>query len=206
MMNILQGIKKLGTTLLVLSFGSFAASPIASILGVQQPPIQNTVETIKYFIIIGGLIMAIAVLTIFVFGYLSLSGWKGYRNIPKGMRVLFAFTLGIIIISLSGVISILLPVPFLPTILTTILLWGLLRAFSSNIPSNEVKQVQVTEAIIAAKNLVEQVEPTANELDILDSHSDGKNWKVSLFSKGSSKKYEVEVDMNSGGIKQWKLS
>lgn len=206
MMNILQGIKKLGTTLLILSFGSFAASPIASLLGVQQPPIQNTVETIKYFIIIGGLIMAIAVLTIFVFGYLSLSGWKGYRNIPKGMRVLFAFTLGIIIISLSGVISILLPVPFLPTILTTILLWGLLRAVSSNIPSNEAKQVQVTEAIIAAKNLVEQVEPTANELDILDSHSDGKNWKVSLFSEESSKKYEVEVDINNGGIKKWKLS
>jgi hypothetical protein len=203
-MNILQGIKKAGTGLLLLSSGTFAASPIASLLGISQPPVQNTVEIIKFFLIIGSIVIAIAILAIFGFGYIALTGWKDHRKIPKGIRLLLAFTLGVLVFSLSGLISMILPIPFLPIVLMTIVFWGTLRGISTAFFNNQVANLQVVEAIDAAKQLIEQVEPNAQNVEIIDSTADSKSWRVSLFSNNSKRKYEVLLNKQDGDVTSWK--
>jgi hypothetical protein len=203
-MNILEGVKRLGQILLLLSFASFTASPITSLLGIQQPTVQSTSDTIRYFMVAGFIIMVIAVAAVFGFGYIILTGWREHRRIPKAVQLLLAFALGALAFSLSGPISLVLPIPFLPTVLTTILLWGVLRAVSNAFPSNEQDAVEIGEAIASARNMIKQVEPSAQNLDILNSKANGKCWKVSLLSHPSSKKYEVEIDMQDGDVTGWK--
>lgn len=203
-MNILKGVRRIAEVLLLLSFVSFTASPITSLLGIQQPPVNNTVELIRFVIITGLVIMFVAVLAVFGFGYLVLTGWRDHRRIPKAIRILLAFALGALAFSLAGPISMVLPVPFLPTVLTTILLWGVLRAISNVFPSQRPETVQVSEAIAVARHLVKQVEPNAETANILESKLDGKHWKVSLVSNPLARKYQVEIDAQTGGVSKWK--
>jgi hypothetical protein len=116
-----------------------------------------------------------------------------------------AFTLGALAFSLSGPISMILPIPFLPTVLTTILLWAALRAFSNLFPNLEPEPIRVDEAIASARYLIKQVDSTATNIDVLESKTNGKQWKVTILSKPSAKKYEVEVDIEKGGITGWRL-
>ncbi|MEM3105176.1 MAG: hypothetical protein QXD69_06720, partial [Candidatus Bathyarchaeia archaeon] len=102
-------------------------------------------------------IILIAVLAVCGFGYIILTGWRQYRRIPKAVRLLLAFTLGALAFSLAGPISLILPVPSLPTVLITILLWAALRAFSDVFPNSEPEPVKVDEAIASARYLVKQV-------------------------------------------------
>ena len=203
-MNILKGVRRLSEVLLLLSFVSFTASPITSLLGIQQPPVDNTVELLRFAIISGFVIILIAVLAVFGFGYIILTGWRQHRRIPKAIKLLLAFTLGALAFSLSGPISLILPVPFLPTGLTTILLWAALRAVSNLFPNLEPEPVKVDEAIASARYLVKQVDPTTTNVDVLESKTNGKHWKVTMLSNPSARKYEVEVDMEKGGITGWK--
>ena len=205
-MNILKGVRRLSEVLLLLSFISFTASPITSLLGIEQPPLGNTIELLRYAIISGLVIILIAVLAVFGFGYIILTGWRQYRRIPKAVRLLLAFTLGALAFSLAGPISLILPVPFLPTVLITILLWATLRAFSDVFPNSEPEPVKVDEAIASARYLVKQVDPTAANVEVIESKANGKYWKVTMLSKPSAKKYEVEVDMEKGGVIGWKLA
>jgi hypothetical protein len=203
-MNILKGVRRLSEVLLLLSFISFTASPITSLLGIQQPPVDNTIELLRFAIISGFVIILIAVLAVFGFGYIILTGWRQHRRIPKAIRLLLAFTLGALAFSLSGPISLILPIPFLPTVLTTILLWAALRAVSNLFPNLEPEPVKVDEAIASARYLVKQVDPTATNVDVLESKTNGKHWRVTMLSNPSARKYEIEVDMEKGGITGWK--
>jgi hypothetical protein len=203
-MNILKGVRRLSEVLLLLSFISFTASPITSLLGIEQPPVDNTIELLRFAIISGFVIILIAVLAVFGFGYIILTGWRQHRRMPKAIRLLLAFTLGALAFSLSGPISLILPIPFLPTVLTTILLWAALRAASNLFPNLEPEPVKVDEAIASARYLVKQVDPTATNVDVLESKTNGKHWRVTMLSNPSARKYEIEVDMEKGGITGWK--
>jgi len=205
-MNIIKGVKRLSEVLLLLSFISFTTAPITSLLGIEQPPMGNVIELIRYAIISGLVVIFIAIIAIFGFGYIILTGWRQYRKIPKAVRLLLAFTLGALTFSLSGPVSVILPIPFLPTVLTTILLWAALRAFSNLFPSLEPEPIRVDEAIASARYLVKQVDPFATNIDVIESKMNGKLWKVTLFSKPSERKYEIEVDAEKGGIIGWKLA
>ena len=203
-MDILQGVKKLAEALLLLSFVSFTASPITQFLGIQQPPVNNTVDTIRFFIIVGFVAIAVAIAAVFGSGYLILTGWRDHKRLPKAIRLMLAFALGALAFSLSGPISTFIPIPFIPTVLMTIMLWGVLRAVSNAFPGPEPETVQVSEAIASARYLVKQVEPASQNIDILESKANGKSWKVYLLSQPSTRKFEVEIDMQNGGVRKWK--
>jgi hypothetical protein len=204
-MNIMQLVKRLGTGIIILSSSAFIASPIASLFGIDQLATQDVSGAISAFILIGIAILIISVLTIFGFGFIALSGWKGARQIPKLLRVLLAFAIGIIVFAISGPISVLIPIPLLPLLLTTILVWSVLRAISNAFTNSESNSVSITEAITEAKEVVKQVEPTSTNLEVIDSTNNGKFWRIFLFSNSSLKKYEVEIDGELGEVRQWKL-
>lgn len=192
--------------ILLLSFISFTTSPITSLLGIQQPPpLSNIIEILRYTIISGFIVILIAILTVFVFGYIILTGWRQYRKIPKAIRLLLAFTLGALAFSLAGPISLILPIPLLPTVLTTILLWAALRALSNLFPNLEPEPVKVDEAVVSARHFVKLIDPTATDTDVIESKKTGKHWKVTLLSKSSSKKYMIDIDIETGGVIGWKL-
>ena len=114
--------------------------------------------------------------------------------------------MGIIIFTVSGPISVLIPIPFLPLVLTAILFWSVLRAASSVFPSPESESVPLTEAITSAKEVIRQVEPASQSIVVTDSKSNGKLWRIFLFSNSTSKRYEVKVDAQHGGVTSWKLA
>jgi hypothetical protein len=68
----------------------------------------------------------------------------------------------------------------------------------------EPEPVKVDEAIASARYLVKQVDPTATNVDVLESKTNGKHWKITMLSNPSVRKYEIEVDMEKGGITGWK--
>jgi hypothetical protein len=204
-MNILKGVRRVSEILLLLSFISFTVSPITSLLGIKESPVSNTIELLRYAIISGIVVILIAILAVFGFGYVILTGWRQHRRIPKAIRLLLAFTLGALAFSLSGPISMILPIPFLPTVLTTILLWAALRAFSNLLPNLEPEPIKVDEAIASARYLVKQVDPSTTNIDVLQSKMGNKCWKVTMIAKPSERKYEVQVDIEKGGIIGWKL-
>jgi hypothetical protein len=203
-MNVLKGIKKLGTGLLLLFLALFAISPIASFIGIPQPPVQDISAFLQFLLIIGSIVIAVAILAIFGFGYLALTGWKDYKKFSKKIRFWFAFSLGVVIFSLSGPLSVLLPIPFLPIVLTAMFLWGILRTVSHLFLKNEASNLRINDAITTAKDLVIEIEPTAQDMDILDSWLDKNLWKVLLLSKKSQRKYEIQIDNKNGGVTKWR--
>ena len=204
-MDVLRGIKKLTGILLFLSFISFALSPITSLLGIeQQPPVANTTELLRYIMISGFIMIVFAVTAVFVLGYVVLTGWRGHRQIPKVIRLLLAFILGALVFSLSGPLSMVIPIPLVSVILTTLLLWAVLRTISNLLQHNEQESIGIDEAILSARDFIKQVEPSAN-IKVLESRTNGNNWKITLCTDSPSfKKYNVNIDTKTGGIVEWK--
>jgi len=205
-MNILSGVKRLAETLVLLSFVSFTASPITSMLGIEQPPVNDALGIVKFAMITGVVIIVVAIGAVLGFGYLILTAWKGHRRIPRSIKLLLSFALGALAFSLSGPISMVLPLPMLPTVLTTILLWGSLRAISGALPNMEPNTIGMPDAIASARILVKQLEPNTDNIEVLASKCNGKSWKVSLLSGQSRKKYEMEIDAQTGGAIKWKIN
>ena len=202
-MNVLKGAKWLAEATLFLSFISYTTSPITSMLGIQQLPLNNTIDLLKFTSISSCIITVIVVSAIFGFGYIVLTGWREQQKLPKAIRILIAFALGALAFSLSGPISSILPIPFLPTVITTILLWGMLRTISNLIPTKEAENITINAAIAAAQQIIKEVEPTAQSTEILETKLIGKSWKVSLLSNPSTRKYEIEIDAENGGVTRW---
>jgi hypothetical protein len=204
-MNVLKGIKKIGTGLLLLFLSLLAISPIASFLNIPQPPIQNIIAFIQFLLIIGTIVIIIALLSIFGFGYLALTGWRNYKKISKGIRFWFSFLIGVAIFSISGPISALLPIPFLPIALTAILFWGILRTISTLLidEANDF-DIPITQAIVNANELVKKIDPNPQNFELISSEGDKKSWRILFCSKNSQKQYEIQVDKQNGGIMKWR--
>jgi hypothetical protein len=204
--NTLQTIKKVAMGLLLLSFGSFAVTPIASFLGIDQIPVQNVAETIKFILLMVGVVIVFALLAILGLGYLALTGWRDYKKFSIGLRLIVAFSIGIIIVALSSPISIVLPIPFLPLSLSALLIWGTLRGFSNALNNNDKLNMKINDAIITSKDLVNDIEPNSTEnVEVIDSRIDKKCWRVLLLSSNSGKKYEVQIDKQTGDVTNWKF-
>jgi len=203
-MDMLAGIKKLAGLLLLISFISFALSPIKSLFGIQQPPIDNAIELLRYVMISGFVTIVFAVAAIFVLGYIVLTGWREHRRIPKIIRLLLAFILGALVFSLSGPISLIIPIPLVSVVLTTLLLWVVLRTVYNLLPNDEQGSIRIDEAILFAKDFIKRVEPSAN-VNVLESRTNGKNWEITLYTDSPSlRKYYINIDAKTGGIVKWK--
>ena len=69
----------------------------------------------------------------------------------------------------------------------------------------EAANVGFSEAVENAKQVVKQAEPSAENIEVVNSTLAKKRWKVLLFSPASSKRYEIDVDVKNGGVMKWKL-
>jgi hypothetical protein len=206
--NLFKTIKTLSTVLLLLSFFSFTAMPITNLIGISPPSqLGDLTEFTRLAIIFIFAAITIIVLIIFGVGYFTLTGWRNYKSMPKLLRLFLAFILGYVAFTASGPIAMLIPVPILPTIITAILLWAVLRSISSFLygksPSQKNGTVEIERAVATAKSFLKKLDPHTEELDIQESKMADGEWEVLLLSKQSGQKYKVKIDGSSGSVTAW---
>ncbi|MGC9014897.1 MAG: hypothetical protein ACP5KW_11030, partial [Thermoproteota archaeon] len=170
-MDAFKIIKRLFTVLLLLSFFSLIAIPITNLIGVSPPSqLSDIIEFTRLAIVFVFAAIAVIVLIIFGVGYFTLTGWRNYKAIPKLVRLFIALILGYVVFTISGPIAMLIPVPILPIIIATILLWAVLRSISSILADKVYSQkgnvIQIEKAVASAKSFMSKMDPSTREFSI----------------------------------------
>lgn len=207
-MDLLKFAKRLAEALLALSFMYFTSSPIMKLVGIMPPEQVANVADILKFVVSACLIIFAAIVGITIgLGFLILTGWQDCKIIPKPLKLCFAFALGAVALLLSGPLSLLIPVPILPTIITSLLLWGALRGISKLGVSAEFRKkhlLTVQDAIKVATSFINQLEPESEDMNVAEAKIDGDHWMVFLSSQRLRKNYKIKLDGCTGEITEWK--
>ena len=189
-------LKQLNRVLQVLFFvsiPSFLAQPVLGILGLNvTPPIGGTLDTIRFLLIVGVVVFALAILLVFGLGYLVLTGWKSYRNIPFALRLALAFLMGLTVFSLADPIGLLVPIPFASVTMVTIGLWGALRSISGYTSSDELPMT-ITEAEMLGSSYITSRNPASKNLQPAGAVYKGNQWILQYVSE-SGERFEVRLD------------
>jgi hypothetical protein len=193
-MNILGALKKLLTALLSISFLYFMVMPILNFMGVQIP--HDVTNLTSSVILLISLAIIVAVLIMLGLGYCALTGWRNYKALPKVVRILLAFILGVAIFFLTGPLSILLPIPLLPLVVATVLLWTVLRALSNLIIKGEGGQrgvIDLEKAFFGAKSFLKKWHlVSGEELALEECKMVDDGWEIVLSSKSS--RFRLRLD------------
>jgi len=199
-MNILGALKKLSTALLSISFLYFMVMPILNFMGVQIP--HDVTNLTSSMILLITIALMVALLLTFGLGYCALTGWRNYKALPKVIRILLAFILGIAIFFLQGPMAMLIPVPFLPLLIVTVLLWTVLRALSNFLvkggeDSTQEEAIDLGKAFSTAYSFLRKLVPAEEELVVEESKMVGDAWEI-VLSTTKSGKYKIRVDRFGG--------
>ena len=208
-MKVPKIIERLSKVFLALSLFSFLASPITNLLGIYPPQhFTNIMDFMKVLSIFMAVTLIVSTLIVFVLGYLILTGWRGHKNIPKILRLCFAFALGYAALMFSGPISMLIQIPILPTVISSIILWIILRLISSSFTSKDPYgkshgNISIEKAIDSAISFLKKIEPEIERSDVSEANVMDGIWEILISSKKFGGKYKVSVDGSSGGILAW---
>jgi hypothetical protein len=208
-MRIPKVIERLSKVLLILSLFSFSASPITNLLGIYPPQqIANIMDFMKLLSMFIAVTLIAATLIIFVLGYFILTGWRSYKDIPKILRLCLAFALGYIALMFSGLISTFIQIPILPTVISSIILWIILRLISGSAILKDYcresyENISIEKAIDVAISFLKKIEPEIEKGDVAEVNVANDVWEILVSSKKFDRKYKISVDGSSGGILAW---
>ncbi len=176
-----------------VSIPSFLAQPILNTLGLNiTPPVGNTLDALRFLLIVGVVVFALAVALVLGLGYVVLTGWRSYRNIPFALRLAFAFLLGLTIFSLAAPLGLLVPIPFASVTAVTIGLWALLHSLS-NFASSDNLPMSITEAEILGSSYITASNPSAKNLRPAGAVYKGNQWILQYTDEGEER-FEVKLD------------
>jgi hypothetical protein len=204
-MNVIDGIKKLMGATMLLSFLSFTASPIISYLGITEPAVLEAPEVFQYAMVVSLAVTIILFLGSLGLGYLIMTGWIGYKALPLVFRLVLSFVLGVVAIMFSGVLSVLLPVPLLPTLVVSFLIWCCFRAVSNHFASGMTDIITFSDAFNLAKSLVKSLDSRVEDVELLESEIEKRDWRVVIKALPNETKYEVKIDSEGGNVSQWRV-
>jgi hypothetical protein len=204
-MNIIDRIKKLMGATMLLSFLSLTASPIISYLGIKESAVLEAPEVVQYALVVSFAVTLILFFGALGLGYLMLTGWTGYRAMPLVFRLVLSFALGVIATMFSGPLSILLPVPLIPTLVIALLIWGCFRAVSSHLKSDKMERIAFSDAYTLAQGHVRNLDPRIESLELLESEYENLDWRVVMKALPIDTTYEVKIDGEGGGVSQWRV-
>ena len=208
-MDILKSLKYIWkSTLTIFTFYiiyQLALSSILSQFGLK-PHIQgqNVIELIGASLIWLAIIFAIMMAVVLGVGYLVFTGWTHREHIPRVLKVMIAFVLGVCVFLISAPLSMVISIPFLPIAISTIGMWILLRTISNHI--NPVsRKVTLDQAINIAKDLHKAIFG-GDSIEIEEASLNEDNWVIKFSQIKDSEKVvaEYEIDADRGGVRKWR--
>lgn len=133
-MDVIKNIQRFVKVLSFLALASFTVSPLTEMFGISLPTqATSIIEVSRTALLITtiGFIAFIAI--IFGAGYFILTGFRNHRSFPRPVKVVAAFLFGGVALMLSGVFGLVIPIPILPTLITAIILWTIIRLLSKGL-------------------------------------------------------------------------
>mgnify|MGYP001773718435 CR=1 FL=1 len=170
---------------------------------VPHAPFQvNSIGELLWATIILLTILSLAMVSIiFGVGYLVFTGWKHRSGIPWPFKLVLAFLLGILVFALAAPISLIVKVPFAPTLASAVILWVALRVTSRQITPS-MRGISLDQAI----NKVRQTHIALSGgrvIEVKEATLDGTTWLVKIQDENGGG-FEYRIDANAGEVRGWR--
>jgi hypothetical protein len=206
-MNALTTLKRLAQALLFGSIISTTTTPLLHLLGITPPTAMTTaMELLHYGVLASGLLLGIMSVLILGLGYLTLTGWRTMPPLPRLVKLGFAAALGLLALLLSRPLAIVLPLPVVPTLISALGLWILLRVLSNHVtlhPPHPVASISLDTAILQARRYLSTLEPLASEVELRAATKESNDWQIALQAPASANTYHVTIHPETGEVIQW---
>lgn len=185
---------RIATAALILLVGLSVVSQWLSVFGVHVPvaSFPEVLQAMMTWLLIA---LTLMMSIVFGFGYFVLTGLRQRTAIPWPLRIFLAFLLGIVVCALAIPISLIIPLPLVPTILSALALWGSMRVISTRF---SLGRISAEEAIRRAKAAHKKL-LGGRVLSVERTSFEDGNWLVELRYKSDEGVGLAAYELDSSG-------
>lgn len=205
-MFVARRYQQLFLTVIVLSLAFLSLSigqQTLGVLGYSVKSLGSLIEFIKLllFITIGLFILLIAGTTLI--GYLVITGWRRHHEIPKGIKLLASLLVGTAIVVLSAPLGVFVPIPLVPTAITTITAWYLLRKLSEYKVDANCKRPDITEIEESASRHLRTKAGETDPIRTLDLQLNDNEWNGLFLAGKQGTPYRLKIEADNARVISW---
>jgi len=188
-------------TVLILVFLSLSiGQQTLEILGYSVQSLGSLIEFVKLLLLIAVGLFIFLMLGTTLIGYLVITGWRRHHEIPGGIKLLASLLVGTVIVVLSAPLGLFLPIPLLPTAITAITAWYLLRKLSEHKVDTNCRRPTITEIEESASRHLRTKAAETDPIRTLDLQLNDNEWDGLFLAGKQGTPYRLKIEADNATV------